>query len=357
MSEVDTLTFNGIGIAESQDRYDEHRTGVPPKGSMALLQHTTGIRRTSMVHVFNSGRQPAHVRLKHQGKTFTQTNENLTAYAAGTRTIYNVTLQYKNIVPGSLSITNAGAPVTVVDDGLGGLWDTGFIGVAGHARGTINYVTGQLALLYGASATEPVRATYQDTDYQDFATGNQVPTGTPVLNTPFFLGFGRVNPGSVSLTDGTNTWIDDGKGNMIETVGAGSVQAVGTIDYGKGLVTLTTGPSPGALTGSSHYTFNPFAALIVAAAGAKLLDMFSQIPELTNSAWGAGVRNELNLGLSGESYPEVLDSSTTLSQGTNLICKWFHFSEEPYRVQEDFSGFPAGGFDNDPNVIDTVSHL
>jgi hypothetical protein len=357
MAEVDTLTFEGIGFAESQDRYDEHRTGVPPRGAMALLQHTTGIRRTSKVNVWNAGKQHAHVRLRHQGATYTQTGEYLTAYAATAHTVYNVPLQYKSIVPSSLTITPAAGPAAVVDDGLGNLWDTGFVGITGHLRGTVNYVTGQVTLTFPSTATEPVRATYMDTDYQDFSTTLQVASGTPVIGTAFALPYGRVNPGSVSLTDGTNTWVDDGKGNIILTVGAGSVEAVGTIDYARGLITLTTGPVPGALTTASVFTFNPFAAFIAPAAGAKLLDMFSQIPELTNYAWGKGCRSELNLGLSGESYPETFPSGYVLNKSTNLICQWFHFSEEPYRVQEDYSGFPPGGYDNDPNVIDTVSHL
>lgn len=335
---ADQLVFQGVGYIEGQDRYNEHRTGVPAQGAGAILQ-TAQTRRTTKVFVVNSGEHDVHARLRHQGTTKTQTNENLTALAQSA-TVYSGALQYKSIVPGSVSFTNAGAPPTIVDDGQGNLYDMGFVGVAANLRGTINYALGTFTLTYGAAPTQPVRATYQHTDAVDFASALQTTTkAAGALPYTIQSGFGRVNPGSVTLTDGTRTWIDDGKGNIIETVGASAIVKAGTIDYATGIVTLTAGDAPvGTVTYT--YTFNPFAGLVVKAAGCKLLDLMgeSQLPELTTQAWAAGIKNETTLSLWGE---------TRDTQQSNLVCQWFFFGEDPYRVTEVFSGFPPGGDSND----------
>lgn len=348
----DQLSFQGVGYAESQDRIDEHRTGVPPKGGMAVLLDAPA-RRTSKVMVFNTGAAPAEVRLKNQGATKTQTNELISALGAAL-TVYNGQLGNKSLVPKSVSITNAGAPVTVVDDGLGNLYDTGFVGVAANKRGTINYLLGIIALTFGAAATEPVNITYQHTDYTNFASPSQTTvkaTGavTPTTVAPFVinLGFGRANPFSIAMTDGApKTWVDDGKGNIIETTGGiGLVR--GTVDYALGIITLTAG---GALVGNmtTTYTFNPFGAFVVAAGGQKGLELFpGQIPELSSAAWATGLKNNPTVGLVGESRN---GSDTPPATTTNLVTQWSHYSEEPYRVRELFSGFPPGGATNDPRL-------
>jgi hypothetical protein len=362
----DQLVFNGVGFVEAQERVDEYRTGSAPSGTpptSALLGFAPS-KRTNKVFVQNVGEQACELRLKHAGgPTKTQTAENLTALTSGLKVFGQ--LQFGKLVPGSLSITNAGAPPTVVDDGLGGLWDVGFIGVAGHSRGTINYLTGALALTYGAAITQPVAATYQHADYTDFASPAQPITGGAHA-LPYTISvapggngsipFGRMNPNTITFTDGVTTWIDDGKGNIIETVGVGAVQKVGTVDYMAGVITITTGPAvAGALSGS--YTFNPFAQILQAGGSSKLLDGQSQIPELTNAAWGNGVKNDPNLGLFGVTrVTESLGANPPFTgaaqtSNTNLVTQWTHWGEEPYRVTMVLSSFPPGGSDNDPTLL------
>jgi hypothetical protein len=343
MAETDTLSFNGVGFIESQERVDEYKSPVPAKGPRATL-FTAPIKRTAKVGAVNTGSEDCVLRMKHQGTVKTVTNALLTGLAQGSNK-YIGALQFGSIVPKSVSITNAGAPLTIVDDGAGNLYDAGFVGVAANFRGTINYVTGAITFQYGAPPTEPVRITFQHTDAVDFASAAQAITGTPVLNTPFSLAFGRVVPGSVTFTDGTNTWVDDGLGNMIET--APAYAKVGTIDYATGVVTLTSGPTPGAIT-SGSFTFNPFATLLRAAGSAKLLDLFSQIPEMTDVPYGLGIRNENALVMTGEGRG---------NKGTNIHTMWSHYSEEPYRVTAVFAGFPPGGHDNDPTLSQAVNHL
>lgn len=335
----DQLVFHGVGYAESQDREDEHRTGVPSMGGAAVLLDAPS-RRTSRVVVVNSGEEDAHIRLKTQGAVKTQAAEPLTALA-GAGFKYTGMLQFKNIVPGSVVISNAGAPLSIVDDKKGVLYDIGFVGVAANKRGTINYVLGTFTLTYGAAPTEMVAAAYSHSDYTDFVSPAQA-TSLAAAAFPFVMkfGFGRVNPFSVAMVDGgPKTFVDDGKGNIIETT-AGSIAKVGTIDYALGIVTLTTASAALAGTMAATYTFNPFAALLVHAGGTKDTELMpGAIPELSSSAWAGALRKDSIVGLHGESRGPA---------GTNLITRWSHYSEDPYRVRELFSGFPPGGQTNDP---------
>lgn len=59
-----------------------------------------------------------------------------------------------------------------------------------------------------------------------------------------------VAPGSVSITDGTNTYTDDGAGKLLKK---GATDA-GSIDYATGALNFTT--APGAGTWTATYTYN-----------------------------------------------------------------------------------------------------
>lgn len=337
----DTLTFQGIGHIEMQDRVNEHRTGVPNKGAGALLL-SAQTRRTAKCYAINAGEADAHLRMRHAGSTKQVTNEHLAALSQPGNKFIGA-LQFKAVVPKSVSITNAGAPLTIVDSlGDGVLHDTGFPLVT---RGTIDYVKGTISLTYGAAPTAPVRATYQHGDYTDFASPSQATTkASAALPFTVTTGFGRVNPGSVSIADGTpSTWVDDGKGNIIHTTG-GVATVGGSIDYATGLITLFA-PSPVlAGTVTVTYTFNPFAGIAVKAGGCKLADLMGsgQIPEMTSEPWADGIKGETTVGLWGE--------SRDTGKGTNLVTQWTFFGEEPYRVREEFSGFPPGGQSNDARL-------
>lgn len=326
--------FGGIAQVEDQDRVNEVRTGAPALGFGLALLLSAPSKLTAGVHVQNVGELGVQVRLRHAGSTKTRTNERLSALAVGGNR-YLGKLQFGKIVPGTLSVTNGGAPLTVVDTGgVGILYDTGTT----TQRGTINYTTGMIDLQYGAAPTEPVQATYQHQDYTDFASANQTTTKAAAAY-PFTIqsGIGRVVPGSVSLTEGTPlTFVDDGKGNIIETTGGTSVKR-GTIDYRTGVVTLTAGSGALAGTVTMTYQFNPFGAGLVGGGAAKLLDLFGNaIPELTAEPWADGVAGESRVGLVGEAFEAG-------PSGGFLVSQWVHFGEEPYRVEEEFSAFPPGG--------------
>lgn len=337
MSLEGNYTFAGIGAAEAKDRENEHRTGVPGSGSglTALLSAPT--RFTTGVRVMNQGSSDALIALAHGSSTKTQTAEQLAALG-NPLTIFRGALQFGQIVPGTLSITNTGAPATVVDDGNGVLVDIGTT----TERGTVDYFNGVIDLTYGAAATAQVLATYDHNDYVQFASA-QTTVLAPATSYPETLptSFGRVVPGSVSLTDGVETFVDDGKGNMLEVTG-GIASVEGSIDYATGVITLTGGTGTLADPTTITYSFNPFATLLVkggAHSGVPLLS--DAIPELGGEAYADGIKGESRLALLGVSR----DGGTT-----DLVTMWAHHVEEPYRVKELFTAFPAGGASNDPRL-------
>lgn len=333
--------FLGINEVEAQDREDEVRTGVPALGSGLLLLLHAPVLGTSGVKVINVGGLRAQLRLMHQGSTKAVSGEHLVGLDAGSNAFIGK-LAHGSIVPGTLVITNAGAPLTVVDDGAGGLVDVGTT----TSRGTIDYAQGLLSLQYGAAPTQPVVAAYSHTAYTDFvspaqATSHTPPgaTGTGGVSELVQLGFGRVVPGSVSFSTngGALTFVDDAKGRIIETTG-GSAAVAGSINYATGLIDISTASI--ALTAVAFtvtFTFNPFAAALVAGAAAKMFDTYANgIPEMTSQPWAAGLKGESRVGLVGEAMEAG-------AEGAALITQWSHYGADPYRVEDAFSGFPPGG--------------
>lgn len=340
--------FGGVGHAEAQDRKDEYRTGVPSQGAGTVLLDAPvqGSRqRLSKVHAINNGEQSALLRMLHQGAT--------KALALGGRWLTGLTqagnrvagrLVHKSIVPGSVVIQEAGALVDIVDAaGDGVLHD---VGIPANVRGSINYVTGDIDFTWGGAPTEPQLIDFNHTDYTDFASAAQslVATAAGAYTEIFQTTIGRLVPGFVTLTDGALTFIDDGRGLMLQT--NGGVEAVqGTVDYATGVITLTGGSAAlsgvaDAITIGSRY--NPFASLLARAGGCMLLDLYpSQLPELTTEVWADGIKGESRLGLWGESRA---------TPQTNLTTQWYHAGEDPFRVEAPFSGFPPGGHDNDPTL-------
>lgn len=335
MSLEGNYTFAGIGAAEAKTRYNEHRTGVPPLGGKAALL-SAPVRFTTDVKVMNQGEEACDVRLAHGSSTKTVTGEALAALS-GDLTTYRGKLQFGAIVPGSVTIANAGAPATLEDDGNGNLVDQGTTTV----RGTIDYLTGTVDWTYGAAATEPVTADYQHNDYVEFAFAQSQPnTAAGAYPESFQTQFGRVVPGSVTLTDGVTTFVDDGKGNMLE---GNAVN--GSIDYATGAITLTGGSAVLLTTADLTvitYSFNPFGALLVPGGSTQGMSLLSpDIPEIGSEAFADGIKGESRLALVGESRS---------NKSTHLLTQWGHHVEEPYRVQEEYTSFPPGGASNDPRI-------
>jgi hypothetical protein len=332
--------FAGIDQVEAQDRTNEHRTGVPALGAGMASLLAAPIGRTSCVKAVNTGEHGAEVRLRHGSSVKSVTAEWIKAFDTGALTTYRGRLQFKSIVPGTVVISDPGANPDLVDPaGDGVLVEVGTT----TQRGTIDYVTGNLDITYGAAATAPVTIAYDHTDPVDFASPAQV-TNQAAAAFPFTmpLGFGRVNPGTVTITHGgVTTYADDGKGNIVETTG-GSEAVQGSIDYGTGVITITGGSAVLAGTVAATYNFNPFAAVLVGGGGTGTTVLYpGQIPELSDEPWADGAKGEDEVWLVGE-------GRTT--HGAHLVTQWTHWGEEPYRVRQVYSAFPAGGQSNDPRV-------
>jgi len=344
MSLEGNYSFAGIGAAEAKDRENEHRAGVPAAGAGLTALLSAPARFTTGLRVMNQGSAAALIALAHGQTTKTISGELLAALAAST-TIYRGKLQFGAVVPGTVVIVEAGALADIEDDGAGLLVDVGTT----TQRGTIDYRTGAIALTWGAAATEPVTAAYSHNDWTQFANaqttvfaaGNgNAPAGAYPETLP--LGFGRVVPGTISLTDGVETFVDDGKGNMIETTG-GIASVEGSIDYATGVITLTGGTGTLADPTTATYSFNPFAMLLVPGGAHSGMPLLSDaIPEMGSEVYADGIKGEASLALLGV--------SRDAGQSTNLVTWWAHHVEEPYRIKEENTSFPPGGASNDPRI-------
>jgi hypothetical protein len=339
MSLEGNYSFAGIGAAEAKDRFNEHRTGVPPVGGKAALL-SAPVRYTTGVDVMNQGSEPADIRLAHGSSDKAVTAEILSALVTGA--VVRGQLAKGAILPGSLSVTDStGSPQVVSDVNADGLLLDG----GGVQRGTINYLTGELDLTFAGAAVAPVTTSYTHNDFVEFAFA-QTQTFTAAAGYPeqFLTQFGRIVPGTVTLTDGALTLVDDAKGNMIETTG-GIATVVGTIDYALGQIDLTSGT--GNLNGGANltivgYSFNPFGSLLQAGGTFVGFSLLSpDIPEIGSESFADGVKGESRLALIGE---------CRTNRTTNLLTRWYHHCEEPYRVKEEYTAFGPGGQSNDPRL-------
>jgi len=123
------------------------------------------------------------------------------------------------VIPGSLTINGSNPVQVVTDDGIGGL--------TGDGTGTVNYVTGAIALVFTAP---PAVASTITVTYGNFAVGNG--TAGPYSNTLTNLPLRR---GTVVITAGAQSAVDDGLGGFITTPAGGS----GTVDYDTGAISIT----------------------------------------------------------------------------------------------------------------------
>jgi len=122
-------------------------------------------------------------------------------------------------VPGSLIITGSNPVQTVNDDGAGNL--------TGDGTGTINYVTGLVNVVFTAP---PALASTITVEYGNYSVGDG--TAGPYLftaaNTP-------LRRGTIVITAGAQSAVDDGVGGFITTPAGGS----GSVDYTTGDISVT----------------------------------------------------------------------------------------------------------------------
>ena len=348
--------YNGIGFAEAQDRDNEERCGVPPAGALRALLDAPAKggkveggfvgAETSAVHAQNTGEHAAELRLRHGQSVKALTTLLLVGLRVGATNQFTGRTGHRSLVANSIRIIDAGALADIVDDGNGTLHDDG---IPANVRGTVDYVKGEIDATFGAGITLPVTINYDHTDYTDFATGDIVTSkatggggsGSDEVLQAQLAGVnqGMLVPFTITVTEGgALTFVDDGLGNIIQTNTGNDV--VGSVDYATGEVII--GTASGNLAGTILLTaqITPFGNIVQPGGAAKLLDVYA-VPPYAASVWGIGTVNDNRLALVGQCR----------SAGqTNLVTKWFHFGEDPYRVQNLISGFPAGGHDNDPNL-------
>lgn len=341
MSLEGNYSFSGIGAAEAKDRENEHPTSAPPQIGRLTPLLAVALRYLTGVRVMNQGSADADVRLAHGSKSKTQTAEKLTAHSIST-TVYQGRLQFGSITPGTFVTAVAAGPGVLTDDGAGLLLDAGLV-----QRGTIDYATGTYAITFASAVTELVTATYDHTDWTQFAVAQ---TQTVAVGGAFpetlKMQFGRTVPGSVSFSTNAAalTFTDDGKGNIIETT-AGNIANVGTIDYGTGIMTLTTASATLTTGAVIAYSFNPLGAILAKGGGQSRIPLLpGALPEFDNEAWADGVKGETEVALLGE--------SRTAGASTPLWTYWAHHvgDDQGFRVRELHTAFPSGGQSNDTRV-------
>jgi hypothetical protein len=152
----------------------------------------------------------------------TDVEAEVLAAGDGSEVVFHGILANDDIEAGTVAVTATvgAAPVTMSDDGEGRL-----SGTAG--AGTIDYTTGLFSLVFG---TAPDNATNVTANYS-----HTPPTATfsdTLLNTP-------VEPGTVVVTDGVETFSDNGRGVL-----TGDAGGSGTINYDTGAISVTFAVAP-----------------------------------------------------------------------------------------------------------------
>lgn len=152
----------------------------------------------------------------------------ITAEVIGTgdasQTLYTGFFANDDIEPGSVEITATvgAAPATMTDDGAGRL-----AGAAG--AGTVDYETGLFVAVF--STAPDGGPTDVLADY------NHTPPAASFADT---LAETPIVPGTVSVTDGVETFTDNGEGVL-----AGDAGGSGTVNYDTGAISVTFDEAPG----------------------------------------------------------------------------------------------------------------
>jgi hypothetical protein len=123
------------------------------------------------------------------------------------------------VIPNSLTITGSNPVQVVTDDGAGNL--------VGAGTGTVNYVTGAIALVFTAP---PAVASTITVAYGNFSVGSG--SAGPYANTVSNIPLRR---GTITITAGAQSATDDGVGGFITTPVGGS----GTVNYATGAISIT----------------------------------------------------------------------------------------------------------------------
>lgn len=231
-------SFNGVGTPPDADKNASLMLGATRKGTLqnAKPQVVALAERVTAVNL-RTVRGSADIRtiVKVGGKVITVTGRSAQRDVTAATTAAGV-LPNLNIVPGSVTFHLSGAGNDIEDDGNGVLVDVG----TSTVRGSINYETGAYSFT-GSGAIGNLTVDYQHTDYVSVSggaataevdtTGAGTPNQTHTTTDP-------IVPGTWTGADaGTQTFVDDAKGNVIQTNTATHAVA-GTIDYVNGVVVI-----------------------------------------------------------------------------------------------------------------------
>jgi hypothetical protein len=150
------------------------------------------------------------------GSAATPVTSEAIGTGTGTAVVFSGALANDDIQPGSVTITAtvSASPVTITDDGAGIL--------RGAGGGIIDYETGTYSLIF---------ATAPDNESSITAGYSHTPPAATFTGT---LAAYPVEPGSVSVTDGVETFSDDGHGRL-----TGSAGGTGTVNYKTGVIAVS----------------------------------------------------------------------------------------------------------------------
>ncbi len=260
-------SFNGVGTPPDADKNASLMLGANRKGTLQNSKPPVVALAERVVAVnLRAVRGSADIRtiVKVGGKVITVTGREATNDKTGANTAAGV-LPNLNLVPGSITFHLSGAGNDIEDDGNGVLVDVG----TSTVRGSINYETGAYSFT-GSGAITNLTVDYQHTDYISVSDGAATPevdtTGAGTVAQTHTTSFPIV-PGTWSAADtGAQTYVDDGKGNVIQTNPAQHLK-VGTIDYVNGVVTITASAAVIAVSLTHNYTKDKYNKKVAAGGG------------------------------------------------------------------------------------------
>ncbi len=259
--------FNGVGNEPNAKKSSSQMIGALPLGSLQNAKPQLEVLAERVVSAeFRTIRGKDNVRVitRVGGKTIVVSGLLTVADSTGANTAAGV-LPNRDIVAGTVLFTHAGAGNNVEDDGDGVLQDAG----GGTVRGVINYETGVYSYTASDAKGDTIVA-YDHTDYVSVSGGAQAENSTDGAGTTDFADSTAlpIVPGTLTLTDqGTLTFADDGKGNIVQTNTTPDA-VVGTVNYATGAISLS---GTGNITTSIDLAYNhDLYSKTVAAGGSHL---------------------------------------------------------------------------------------
>lgn len=216
-----------LSITDGEETFTDNGDGTlrGSEGGSATINYNTGAGSVTFFTPPNVGTDIVANYLIHT----VITDENL-GEATGI-TQYNFILAHTDVIPGTVTISIDGTDI--VDNGTGGLDGTNW-------TGTINYITGAIALQFVGLSPPASGSFLADYTYWGAATPEVVDEGELTTNFDFALVHHPIIADTLQITDGTEIFADNGDGTL-----TGDQGGTGTINYvaGTGTLIFNTAPS------------------------------------------------------------------------------------------------------------------